>query len=398
MPLNSNSIFQLPAGRHLDGDGLYLNVGASGRRSWQLRIKVSGKATMISIGALPAMGLMAARQRAKQLTLEAMQGKHPKPAKGLASALPQMPVGGVKVAEVWNRYAMAMLESGEWTEMHHRRTNLQVNKHMGAMASWHEPAGGLARVGIVSQCEQIESREMRQRIFRWWRAAHEEALNAGLVTNNVFPRVLPKALARPTSDKGTLAGSITDIDDLKELLNASWCCDAALSIRAAHRVVALTGQRIGAVLLSKVDAYDPQADTFTLPRENMKMRDLKHADDVVIAPLSPKLREALRQTQERAVGIKSGWLFPNLSGAQPVLNESVIKHLNRIRPEGSKFTPHSWRSVIMTWGLDAGFSRDVMQVALDHARGTDADRHYDRSTMRVQVAEMLLSWANTICV
>jgi len=63
MPLNSNSIFQLPAGRHLDGDGLYLNVGASGRRSWQLRIKVSGKATMISIGALPAMGLMAARQR-----------------------------------------------------------------------------------------------------------------------------------------------------------------------------------------------------------------------------------------------------------------------------------------------------------------------------------------------
>ena len=145
MPLNSNSIFQLPAGRHLDGDGLYLNVGASGRRSWQLRIKVSGKATMISIGALPAMGLMAARQRAKQLTLEAMQGKHPKPAKGLASALPQMPVGGVKVAEVWNRYAMAMLESGEWTEMHHRRTNLQVNKHMGAMASWH----GFCRISGV---------------------------------------------------------------------------------------------------------------------------------------------------------------------------------------------------------------------------------------------------------
>jgi integrase len=161
-------------------------------------------------------------------------------------------------------------------------------------------------------------------------------------------------------------------------------------------VVALTGHRIGAVLASTANAYDPVADTFTVLREHMKMRDSLHAGDVVIGPLHPALRAVLQTAQNRAQAVGSKFLFPNAGAKAAVLNESVIKNLHRLTSDGEKFTPHSRRSELMTWALNNGFPRETAQAALDHARGTSSDQAYDRSSLQPQVAVMLSAWADAL--
>ena len=44
-------------GRHGDGDGLYLNVAASGTKSWVQRIVINEKRCDVGLGSYPAVSL-----------------------------------------------------------------------------------------------------------------------------------------------------------------------------------------------------------------------------------------------------------------------------------------------------------------------------------------------------
>ena len=48
-----------------DGEGLYLQVKPSGRRSWVFRYKVAGRTRWMGLGSYPDIGIEAARKRAR---------------------------------------------------------------------------------------------------------------------------------------------------------------------------------------------------------------------------------------------------------------------------------------------------------------------------------------------
>ena len=51
------------AGRYGDGDGLFLLVGASGSRSWVVRVQKNGKRRDIGLGSASKVPLALARER-----------------------------------------------------------------------------------------------------------------------------------------------------------------------------------------------------------------------------------------------------------------------------------------------------------------------------------------------
>ena len=51
---------------YLDGDGLYLQVSASGSRSWAFRFKLVGKARDMGLGSYPTVSLADARRKAQE--------------------------------------------------------------------------------------------------------------------------------------------------------------------------------------------------------------------------------------------------------------------------------------------------------------------------------------------
>jgi Arm DNA-binding domain len=65
------------AGRHGDGDGLYLVVSSTGRRAWVLRYQVSGERRDMGLGPFPSISLSEARRAAFEARKQIHLGKDP---------------------------------------------------------------------------------------------------------------------------------------------------------------------------------------------------------------------------------------------------------------------------------------------------------------------------------
>jgi hypothetical protein len=65
------------AGRHSDGGGLYLNITATGARSWVFMWKVAGKRREMGLGSLRDVPLAKARERAAEARQKLAEGLDP---------------------------------------------------------------------------------------------------------------------------------------------------------------------------------------------------------------------------------------------------------------------------------------------------------------------------------
>src|SRR5579862_5772463 len=65
------------AGRHADGNGLYLLVKDSGARAWLLRVQVDGRRRDFGLGSTSTLTLAEAREKAEIYRREAKRGIDP---------------------------------------------------------------------------------------------------------------------------------------------------------------------------------------------------------------------------------------------------------------------------------------------------------------------------------
>ena len=100
--LSVRQVQTLGAGMHADGDGLYLQVTATGARSWILRYQVNKRRREMGLGAFPLFGLADARQRAQEAKRLIADGIDP-----IESRKSQGAIVGAK----WGDIADAAIES-----------------------------------------------------------------------------------------------------------------------------------------------------------------------------------------------------------------------------------------------------------------------------------------------
>lgn len=74
-------------GRHSDGGGLYLNVTATGARSWVFMWKTAGKRREIGLGSLRDVPLAGARERAAEARQLLSAGQDPVAARSRPSGM-----------------------------------------------------------------------------------------------------------------------------------------------------------------------------------------------------------------------------------------------------------------------------------------------------------------------
>ena len=72
------AVRRLKAGRHADGNGLYLEVDDTGARRWLLRTVAQGRRRDIGLGGVSTVSLAEARELAAQLRKVARAGGDPK--------------------------------------------------------------------------------------------------------------------------------------------------------------------------------------------------------------------------------------------------------------------------------------------------------------------------------
>ena len=106
--------------------------------------------------------------------------------------------------------------------------------------------------------------------------------------------------------------------------------------------------------------------------------------------LGPTIANDLRIWQKR-IGSK-GFVFPGNAGRDFIGREAVEKLYRETLKLAGRMSPHGWRSALSTLAKDAGWSRDVVELTLDHVHDSAVVRAYDRGERRVERIQLAAWW------
>jgi len=173
-----------------------------------------------------------------------------------------------------------------------------------------------------------------------------------------------------------------------EILRAADKADAGRGVRRAHLIATFTAQRVGEIVPATWDEIDLSTGLWAIPRERMKRKDVDRGPHIV--PIPQRLLEQMREWK-RADGKDATYICPARSGEGAITREAVEKFYRRTLNLSGKHSPHSWRSVLSTWGNDAGEDADAVEAQLDHVTGNKVKSAYDRA-QRLQRRADLMAW------
>lgn len=118
------------AGRHSDGDGLYLRITSAGARSWVFMSAVGGRRAEIGLGSARSVSLSVARQRAAEMREAVALGADPR-----SSLLPNPPTSGpvIPTFEAFAEEYIASVEAGWKNPTHRQQWRNSLRDHASAL-------------------------------------------------------------------------------------------------------------------------------------------------------------------------------------------------------------------------------------------------------------------------
>ncbi|WP_276956636.1 tyrosine-type recombinase/integrase [Jonquetella anthropi] len=260
----------------LDGDGLYLRIRATGRKTWIVRYWHGGKERRLTIGDYPAVSLATARTRRDEIKARVRSGL---PVQALPDKLQFEAVA----------YEWLNLKKRNWVPKYARTVTYRI-EHYILPSVGSIPIGtitrqcatdfllALARRGVVvtaKHCAELLT------------AIADYAIERGYVDHHPLQN-LYKVLPKHTQKHFT---HTIRPDDFGKLLRAIDGVHSYIK-RAALRVTAYCFVRVGELLSSKWEEMDLENALWTIPAEHTKRRR-EH-----IVPLARQVVAILRELKK----------------------------------------------------------------------------------------------------
>ena len=388
----------LPEGMHNDGDGLYLNVRASGSRSWiyRYRDRVTGKLRDKGLGAFPQVTLSAARAEADKVRAGLRAGNDPIQAKREAVQAAKLERAKEKTFKECRDAFIAAHKAGWRNAKHAQQWTNTLDMHAAGLLPLPVQAIDTALVlGVLEPIWTAKTEtatRVRQRIeavLDWatargyrkgenparWRGHLENLLPEAAKVKKVIPRA-----AVPYPVMGTFWRDLVAVNTLAS---------------KALRLQILSAVRPGEATGAHWDEIDLKAKVWTIPGGRMKAgKDHR-------VPLSAELVAMLEAMPHR-----KGWVFPGTGRKPgPLTIAATLKLAHELRPgppdkdgKATKvITAHGFRSTFRDWAADqTGYPRDVAEMALAHTIKDKSEAAYRRSDMLERRARLMQDWA-TYC-
>lgn len=382
-------------GRHSDGGGLYLNVSASGGKSWLFMWTPSGgKRREMGLGPYPVMSLAKARAAAAKYRADAAEGLDPISERDRTPAPTFLEAGRELMATIRSEWSNAKHEE-QWTHTVEVRCAKLHKLVVSEITTDHI-------LKVLRQPVEIKYRDVLKS-GEFWLIMPE---TAGRVRNRI-ERILDfcrsKGWSRgenPARWKGHLSHLLPKpaklirghqpalpYEDVPAFMVKLRGQDS-LPARAAEFTI-LTMARSNEVLGAHWSEIAFDANTWTVPAQRMKM-----GKDHVI-PLSDRAMAILRQL--RADTSSSKFVFPGrprkANGEErPLSNMSMLMLVRRL---GYDITMHGFRSSARDWaGDETSFPREVIEHALAHKVGDSVEVAYRRSTALAKRRDLMEAWAS----
>jgi len=378
--LNKTAVKSLGAGRHADGNGLYLVVDPSGARRWVVRVTVKGQKnrqgkplrTDFGLGGANVVELDEARDRALEYRRMAKRGVNPR-----YNASVEVPT----FEEVARQVHIDRLPT--WKNPKHGQQWINTLSEYAFPMIGRLPVSAIGQPEVLSVLSPIwtvkneTARRVAQRLKSVLDVAKSKGFREG--ENPVLAvqaaGVLPKVTKKVEHHKAMHWRDVPAF--YKELQGRSAIAAKALMFTC------LTGSRTTEVLKAKWSEFDFDERLWTVPEERMK-GGVEHR-----VPLT----DAMLAILEPLKALQSEYVFEGQKRNKPLSNMAMLMLLRRMEIEG--VTVHGFRSTFRDWASEVVEApREVAEMSLSHKVGSNVERAYARSDLLKRRRALMDRWSN----
>lgn len=363
------------AGRHADGDGLYLVVRPTGSRSWVLRVQQDGRRRDLGLGSPPNVTLTTARERASEWRKQVKSGVDPvAPSEQPELVIPNF----AEAAEACHR---AM--SDGWRNQKHAAQWMQT------LRTYVFP-----RLGALS-VDQVGSPAIRDALAPIWLTVPETAKRVHQRIGTVLDfahssgwrqaetptRSVLKGLPRQQSRDQHFAAM--PFDDVPAFM-ADLVGKAQTSGRLALQFAILTAARSGEIRGATWREINAAERLWNVPADRMKAKR-EHVVPLTDAAISVLERAAPAEMREADLP-----LFPAPRGG-PLSDMTLSKVL---RDAELPFTVHGFRSSFRDWAAErTDVPGEVVEKALAHTVANKVEAAYRRTDFLAKRRHLMSLWS-----
>lgn len=366
-------------GRHADGGGLYLVVDRGGAKRWVMLYRLGGKRREMGFGAVNAVPLAAAREKAAAARAVIDRGLDPIEAR-------EHPT---KPAETFASVAETFMADREtvWRNAVHRRQWRQTLE-IQAAPLWSMPVADIRTDDVLAVLRPIwltkaeTAKRLRGRIERVLDAAKARHLREGenpARWKGHLDAILPRVAKLQRGHHPAMP--YADLPDFYAKL-AKLSAPAALALRFAI----LTAARAGEVRGMTWAEITADIALWTVPAERMKAKR-RHR-----VPLSIAAMEILAATAP--CRDPSALVFPSITGRMQ--SDMAFNMLLRRMGQGA-YTTHGFRSSFRDWvDAETDYAGDLAEAALAHLVGDEVERAYRRGDALEKRRQLADAWAGFV--
>lgn len=363
-------------GMHSDGGGLYLRIQRGGAaRSWVVVSTKGGKRVERSLGPFD------------KLTLAEARARRDSPAALEAAAAPEAPHPAAKTFGEFADEIVPGIVAGFKNAKHRQQwENTTADIYIAPLRALPIDAVSTEDVLAVLRPIWLEKNEtasrLRGRIERILGAAKAGGLRPiDSINPATWDGHLEHFLPKKRKDqKGhhkampwqALPGFLAQIR-----ANGSTSALALeMCVLTWTRTTELTGMQLKEI--------DTLKGTWTIPKERMKLGK-EH-----VVPLTPQMLAILRE-MTHGMNDPDSFVFPGRKKGRPLSNMAMLQLVRRTA--GNGFTVHGFRSAARDWAGDAtDHPREIAEMALAHAVGSDVEQAYRRGTALLKRRKLLEDW------
>ncbi|MDM0001261.1 integrase arm-type DNA-binding domain-containing protein [Variovorax sp. J22P240] len=419
-----------------DGGGLYLHQRVpGGQRVWRVRVTMPDRPVgvddpgerddqterddqderprvcEVTLGAYPELTLEAARKAAAAARQLAHLGIDGTAHKAVALAAMRLENQSATFGFVCDAWWAASCEADLWTEKYAREMKGICERWLRPRALWNARLNEIIvpmAVGALSACtKQSVSTGKKLRMIIQNVAKYAQAI--GLVKHTELAALAETPTLRAyrlTSERGERhLPAVLDLADAGQILRDNHNVNAEWQSVRASQMCALLAQRPGNIVLMRWQDLDPDCTVWSIPRGLMKVkvRGGGHGDmnfrSHHIVPLPRQATELLKSLDRH-----SEWVFFSPTDtARHITENTLVRHYSHRLGLQGVHCPHGWRSTFSTWANDQTtrqgerrFSRDEIELILDHKVGSAVYRVYNRKVAIQRLRPILQAWADAL--
>lgn len=374
-----------PGGKLSDGGGLYLQVSNAGTPLWRVAYRRDGKARLYAVP--QGAGLDDARAARSLVKSHLAEGRDPVTVRRATKAQGELEGQSTfaVVMEAW-----LAKQRSEWSTIHYKKSREALDRdilpHLGRY-----PTTMITPMMVAKAIERISARGAQDTASKvlWHVVSIFRLAEArGLIPQGSNPAAPVREELPKRRHKGRRPAFL-EVGELGDLLRRTDAAHVTPAVRIALRLLAFTAQRPGNIIAARWEQFDLESDVpaWTIPREEMKVKSRDGDHRVVLGPsIVAELRQWKRATRDET------FLFPSAVEGRDHIGLDGLSKVYRTLGVQDKHSPHGWRASFSSLARDAGFPRDVVEMALDHIHDKEVVRAYDRGERRDERIRLAYWW------